>query len=127
MVFSQNDMIQMRVDIEIVAGRLIFSVDSLLRIDRHPALTAGRAQRMVFMTLVQALMATVRVVLNVVIAVVVAVSNEVAVMIAMSTDSARLLDASRAHLEMLMVTPSTLNGTTPYREIISGSSVARCL
>jgi hypothetical protein len=81
---------------------------------------------MVFMNQVQAL-TTARIVLNVVTAVAVAVSNAVVAMIVMSIDNARLLDDSRVHLEIRMVTPSTLNGTTHYREIISEFSVARCL
>jgi hypothetical protein len=125
MVFLLTVMIPMKVDFETVAGRLIISVDSRLLIDHHPTSTAEKVLRMVCMTQMQVLMATHRIILSVVSAAVAGVSSEVVAMIAMSIANARLLDDSQAHLEMHMVTPSTLSGTTLYPEITSGFSLVK--
>jgi hypothetical protein len=127
MVLSQSDMIQMKVDTEIVAGRLITSVDNLRPlVDHRQVSIAGKAPPMVCMIPMQALTATHRVVLIVVNEVAGVVSNVAVEMTEMSIGNVRLRDDSRVRLEILMVTQSTLNGIITCLETISGSLVAPC-
>lgn len=127
MVLNQSDMIQMKIDTEIVAGRLITSADNLRPlVDHRQMSTAGKVPPMVCMIPMQVLTATRRVVLIVVNEAVGVVSNAAVEMTEMSIGNARLRDDSRARLEIRMVTQSTLNGITTCRETTSGSLVAPC-
>jgi hypothetical protein len=81
---------------------------------------------MVFMIPMQALRAT-YIALSAMTVDVGGVSNVVVAMIAMNIVNARLPGDSQAHLEMRTVTPSTLNGTTAYREITFEFLVEHCL
>jgi hypothetical protein len=124
MVLSQSGMTRMRVDTEIVAGRLITSVDHFRPlVDHHQVSIVGKVPPMVCMIPMQVLTAIHRIVVTVVVGV---VSNAVVGMNAMSIGNARLLDDSRVRLEIRMVTRNTLNGTLPYREITSGFLVEHC-
>lgn len=118
---SKADMIHMKVESVTEAGRLTTTGV------HHVILRQIHFVELVLLMARMTQMRVMRQMLRIVTIVAAAVVSNVVVMIVMNIASDRLHGVSPVHLEIRMVTPSSLNGITISPQTTSESSAAHCL